>query len=1159
MTPGSGGTIVFGTILTPGRVYESGAVAFDADGAITCVGCGCAAGSQTAIACGDASVSPGLINGHDHAGWMDRGPYPAPADLRWEHRHDWRKGKRGHPSIPQGQSNNSRTALALGELRFALGGATATIASGGFSQAGGGVIRNLDASGDASALGIDAVDYETFPLGDNGGAQLESGCAYPDVKARPDAAVYAPHISEGIDQAARNEFTCLTSSADGGRDVVDAGNAIIHAVGLTPQDVAVIAERGASVIWSPRSNISLYGDTAPVTLMKSLGVNIALGTDWMLSGSMNVLRELQCALDLNERNFGNAFSREELWRMVTINGARALGADAKLGALAVGKRADLAIFAANGGPFSSVVAGDSGAVALVLKDGKPLTGDAAVVAALDPTCDTLDVCGATKRVCVSRETGSSLASLQAAEPDFYLLDSCAGETPPGEPTCVPRRVESSDLIAGSTLYTGVPEAGDADGDSIADADDSCPRVFNPIRPVDGGRQGDSDGDGQGDACDASPLDADGDGDGVSIPEDNCPTDANPGQEDGDGDAIGDACDACPSEANERNAACDDDGVPSATDNCPTVANADQTDTDDDGAGDACDRCPTFANADGAGCPASVYDVKTDATLSTPPSRVRVADLVVTAVTGNGFFAQHDPSAGTFAGVDDSCVFTFVGTTAAKPTVGQKVAVDGTAQEFFGQRQLGAATFTATGTGTIAPVVLTGEAVIAAAIADGARAPLEGCLVQVNDAVVADPAPPAGAGDTAPVRNEFALQGGLRVDDNIFLITPQPDSAGQRYDALRGPLSWRNSVMKLLPRDAADVIAGPVALDGVDGGYVRVGQTGEGLGGTIRVHLSRIADTDTVVTLQSLDPTVFTAAGSVVVPAGSAAAAIAVTGVVAGTATLRATLNDRTADAAVVVLAADAPTAVTAATPSSVTLFPGGTQTVTLTLSIPAPESGATVVLSSSAAAVSVPATVAVAANAVSVDFVVTAVGAGSATITATLDAAVDIAVTVREAPTDIDLSGFKLRRIDNSSEFTFPAGTVVPVGGYVVVGRNSDQATFEAFWRTTLADGVVYWQAGDTVIVNADQRTFALVRGDGAVIDGPTRGAVANRSIARTSPVGPAADTASWTQAADGDATPGGGQPTDASAASGCYVSEIADARMFDNEFIEIHCVGAVP
>ncbi len=60
-------------------------------------------------------------------------------------------------------------------------------------------------------------------------------------------------------------------------------------------------------------------------------------------------------------------------------------------------------------------------------------------------------------------------------------------------------------VNGSTTYTGIPSARDLDGDGIANAADNCPSVFNPVRPVDNGMQGDVNGDGTGDAGDACPL------------------------------------------------------------------------------------------------------------------------------------------------------------------------------------------------------------------------------------------------------------------------------------------------------------------------------------------------------------------------------------------------------------------------------------------------------------------------------------------------------------------------------------------------------------------------------------------------------------------------------------------------------------------------------
>ena len=371
---GSGsGLLLIGSVLGPNKVWENGGVYVDAAGTIQCVGCDCLAQYDNVpwIACNGASISPGLINTHDHMGWMGGEPYVASEAgedplLRYEHRHDWRKGKRGHPKISQSKGEHQGAkSQRWGEMRFALGGTTSINGSGSVD----GFLRNLDRGNALEGLNVDAVEYETFPLGDSGGSLQSEGCDYslPNASEISAESAFTPHVSEGIDIEARNEFLCLSTDAQGGVDALNANTAIIHGVGVNASDVQLMAADGMKLIWSPRSNISLYGDTAPVTLYHRLGVPIAIGTDWVLSGSMNTNRELACADFLNANYYGGFFSYQDLWAMATINGAKAMNMDAYIGILGAGKAADIAIFMRNGLGPPAVVKGNPEDVALVLR------------------------------------------------------------------------------------------------------------------------------------------------------------------------------------------------------------------------------------------------------------------------------------------------------------------------------------------------------------------------------------------------------------------------------------------------------------------------------------------------------------------------------------------------------------------------------------------------------------------------------------------------------------------------------------------------------------------------------------------------------------------------------------------------------------------------
>ncbi len=494
---GTAGVAVRGRVLAPSGPLD-GEVLVDATGKITCVAASCAAtagyAQATQLACPGGVIAPGFVNAHDHTDYDVTTPV-SDGKTRYDHRNGWRKGTGGATPIKQPTPTTDPNLLAAAELRFVMGGATSIVGSGGTQ----GFLRNLASfknPGWMEGLTGKTVYFDTFPLGDSGGVELTSGCAYPSIRTASSAfadGAYAPHIAEGVNLAAENELTCLTSATT---NLVQAQTAVIHAVGLNARDVDVLARSKAKVVWSPRSNIDLYGNTASVTVLKNAGVTVALGTDWLASGSMNVLRELKCADDLNQRYFAKAFSDQELFAMATHNAAVAAAFDTQIGDLAPGLVGDVVVYDGRvNKDYRAAIDGGAEDVHLVVRGGKPLYGDADLVGALASTCAALDVCGTARLVCVDVPS-VTLASIQTAVAASYPLFFCKAQAPTAEPSCVPYR----------DTYPNGTSATDRDGDGVDDAKDDCPDVFNPARPMDNGVQSDVDGDGFGDACDAKPLD-----------------------------------------------------------------------------------------------------------------------------------------------------------------------------------------------------------------------------------------------------------------------------------------------------------------------------------------------------------------------------------------------------------------------------------------------------------------------------------------------------------------------------------------------------------------------------------------------------------------------------------------------------------------------------
>jgi cytosine/adenosine deaminase-related metal-dependent hydrolase len=193
---------------------------------------------------------------------------------------------------------------------------------------------------------------------------------------------------------------------------------LIHSVALTDAELMEAAATDAKIVWSPSSNMVLYGRTADIARILELGITVGLGPDWTLSGEDDMLAEMRFALSWAASEGVTAVTPEALWRMATIDGAEVVGLSDAIGTLEVGKRADVTVFGRVGAdPYRAVIESDASDISLVLIDGDAYYGELAyeMATSVNGECEMLDACGAPKFVCVANTPGSTSRAEETME------------------------------------------------------------------------------------------------------------------------------------------------------------------------------------------------------------------------------------------------------------------------------------------------------------------------------------------------------------------------------------------------------------------------------------------------------------------------------------------------------------------------------------------------------------------------------------------------------------------------------------------------------------------------------------------------------------------------------------------------------------------------
>ena len=182
---------------------------------------------------------------------------------------------------------------------------------------------------------------------------------------------FITHLCEGFDTEAMNSVSALEKM-----NVLDSQCLFIHCIAFSDDDIKKVAKAGASVSWCGRSNMFMFNVTAKIRKMIKAGVNVTIGTDSSATGSANILAEMKYDRELYRRLYGEDLSAEKIFRMVTVNAARALWMQDKIGALEEGMSGDILVLKArHDDPYENLVNAEMKDIELLILAGKPIYGE----------------------------------------------------------------------------------------------------------------------------------------------------------------------------------------------------------------------------------------------------------------------------------------------------------------------------------------------------------------------------------------------------------------------------------------------------------------------------------------------------------------------------------------------------------------------------------------------------------------------------------------------------------------------------------------------------------------------------------------------------------------------------------------------------------------
>jgi 5-methylthioadenosine/S-adenosylhomocysteine deaminase len=178
--------------------------------------------------------------------------------------------------------------------------------------------------------------------------------------------------------------------------------ALAHCVHLSNDEIKTLKTTGTNVVHCPSSNMKLGSGIAPIVRLLEENISVSLGADGAACNNrLDMFTEMRTAALLQKALHGpEVLPAHRVLRMATREGARAMGLDAELGSIEIGKRADLALVRLHGlhsTPVSDVISAlvysaEAEDVHTVIIDGQVMMQERNLI-----TLDEREIIGAAER------------------------------------------------------------------------------------------------------------------------------------------------------------------------------------------------------------------------------------------------------------------------------------------------------------------------------------------------------------------------------------------------------------------------------------------------------------------------------------------------------------------------------------------------------------------------------------------------------------------------------------------------------------------------------------------------------------------------------------------------------------------------------------------